>query len=106
MAIYRIAGFYVQMEGISPIVQRQCAPYRIEALPENASVLHIDKCSLNTDGLSAEGGCKNEIQLGNIEFLAIYREICAYALAHDAFLMHCAVIEYEGRGYAFSAPSG
>ena len=27
-------------------------------------------------------------------------------MAYDAFLMHCAVIGYEGRGYAFSAPSG
>ncbi len=38
--------------------------------------------------------------------LALYRKICAYALEHDAFLMHGALIEYEGRGYLFTATSG
>lgn len=40
------------------------------------------------------------------EWLEIYRDICAYIEKRDGILMHGAVIEYEGRGYMFTAPSG
>ncbi len=40
------------------------------------------------------------------EFLEIYRAICNYMLTKDTFLMHGAVIEYDGSGYMFTAPSG
>lgn len=38
--------------------------------------------------------------------LALYRKICAVALKNQAFLMHGALIEYEGKGYLFTAKSG
>lgn len=43
---------------------------------------------------------------GNFENLALYRKICAQILKYDAFMMHGAVIEYEGKGYLFTAKSG
>ena len=37
----------------------------------------------------------------------MYRKICEHLPERfGAFLMHCAVIEYEGEGYAFAAQSG
>ncbi len=41
------------------------------------------------------------------ESVCMYRKICQQLpLLFQAFLMHCAVIEYEGQGYAFAAASG
>ena len=41
------------------------------------------------------------------EAVCIYRKICKQLPNRfDAFLFHCALIEYEGRGYAFAAKSG
>ncbi|MBQ6892851.1 MAG: hypothetical protein IJN48_01480 [Clostridia bacterium] len=41
-----------------------------------------------------------------IEALVVYRKIAAEMLSREAFLMHGALIEYEGRGYLFTAKSG
>ena len=44
---------------------------------------------------------------GYAEGICIYREICKHLpVEFDAYFLHSAVIEYEGRGYAFSAKSG
>lgn len=41
------------------------------------------------------------------EGVCVYRNICEHLPERfGAFLMHCAVIEYEGEGYAFAAQSG
>ena len=41
------------------------------------------------------------------EGVCIYRRICKQLpKITDAFLLHCALIEYEGAGYAFAAKSG
>ena len=41
------------------------------------------------------------------EGVCIYRNICnELPLKFDSYLLHCALIEYEGKGYAFAAKSG
>ncbi len=41
------------------------------------------------------------------EGVCVYRSICRrLPIDFQSFLMHCAVIEYEGQGYAFAAKSG
>ena len=47
------------------------------------------------------------VSRGYAESICIYRKICDTVLREfNGFLLHCALIEYEGRGYAFSAKSG
>ena len=41
-----------------------------------------------------------------LEFLALCRAFCREAYVYDLFLLHAAVIEVDGHGYAFFAPSG
>ena len=41
-----------------------------------------------------------------LQTLAVYRQIAEQAPARGCFLMHAAVVAYEGRAYAFTAPSG
>ncbi len=44
---------------------------------------------------------------GYAEGICVYRNIChKLPSMFQAFLMHCAVIDYEGNGYAFAAQSG
>ncbi len=44
---------------------------------------------------------------GYAEAICVYRSICTkLPTMFEAYLMHCAVIEYEGKGYAFAAKSG
>ncbi|MBQ7132305.1 MAG: hypothetical protein IJO29_07000 [Oscillospiraceae bacterium] len=40
------------------------------------------------------------------ESICIYREICKRLPDYDAFLLHAAVIELDGKSYAFTAKSG
>ncbi len=99
--IIRIAEFYIDVEPQYHKLRQICMPYACEDAPR------VDLCvRVTEEEMLAENGGDPRVPLRQLEVLAVYRKICAYALEHDAFLMHCAVIEYEGRGYAFSAPSG
>lgn len=106
MSIYRIADFCVQIDNLPAWVAARMKNYQAN-LPKCAAVdLHIDTDNISIAELEQNADKEGIPSKNELLFLEIYRRICAYALAHDAFLMHCAVIEYEGRGYAFSAPSG
>lgn len=43
---------------------------------------------------------------GYSEAVALHTKICERLLAYDILFLHAAAIEYQGRGYAFCAPSG
>ena len=103
---YRIADFCVQLENAPAAIAARMADYRIEPVAETAVDLYIDAAAVSTAELEKNAAKEGISSKTEMLFLEIYRRICTYALAHNAFLMHCAVIEYEGRGYAFSAPSG
>ncbi len=48
-----------------------------------------------------------QVSAAYAEGVCIYRTICKQLpIQFQSFLMHCAVIEYEGQGYAFAAKSG
>ena len=48
-----------------------------------------------------------DVSDGYAEGICVYRNICKQLPSKfQSYLMHCAVIEYEGKGYAFAAKSG
>ncbi len=50
---------------------------------------------------------QTEVSAGYAEGISLYRAICKQLpMRFQSYLMHCAVIEYEGKGYAFAAKSG
>ncbi|MBO5883930.1 MAG: hypothetical protein J6Q78_05955 [Clostridia bacterium] len=52
-------------------------------------------------------GAEHPISEAYAEALVVYRKICVrLPIEYDGFLFHSALIEYEGRGYAFAAKSG
>ena len=104
--ICKIADFYVDIRPRSDALREMCAPYACTDAATPALCVETTDADLAAEIARDPNAKLSEAALSSYEMLAVYRKICAYALEHDAFLMHCAVIEYEGRGYAFSAPSG
>ena len=103
MFYIKIAELVIEVQNIYPFVQDFCrdyitAPTEIPDMiitttgEEIQRVLALEEVSMTAD--HAEGLC-------------IYKKICTeLPKKFQGFLMHCAVIEYEGKGYAFAAPSG
>ena len=40
------------------------------------------------------------------ESICIYRKICREIIKFNCFMLHASLISFDGKGYAFSAPSG
>lgn len=75
----------------------------------------IDECDeVDIDVSVSEEQIEKEVTEAEIkvsrayaEGVCIYRNICnELPLKFEAYLLHCALIEYEGKGYAFAAKSG
>lgn len=87
--------------------------YRYDTLPllcENYSTQeNLPEFWLSASDEEIEWEQKNAedaIGLDLAESAAILKKLAEKLLAYDAFLLHAAVIEYKGIGYAFSAKSG
>lgn len=106
--IIKVADFYFRIISYSSATSAICQDF---AIWDKKDVERIDMDILLTDEdierenlISAENGIESSREMN--ESLAIYRKICGYALQRDAFFMHGAVIEYQGKGYMFTAMSG
>lgn len=68
----------------------------------------IDFCiSVTEEEIEAEQALNDKkFSKGYCESICIYRKICLRIPAFDAFLLHAAVIDVDGKCYAFSAKSG
>ncbi len=99
--IYCIADMTVEIRARYDYVTRQCADYLAPpgAVPD--FTVEIDDKTLAASQKEAP-----DFSIAYHESLCVYRAICKEMLAHGGFLLHAAVIEVDGRAYAFSAPSG
>lgn len=105
--ICKIADFYIEIHHRYPRVENECRDYICEAPPRiDFSVAVTEEELLHERAESEKNGAGQGFGMGYLEFLAVYRKICGELLRRDAFMMHGAVIEYEGRGYLFTAKSG
>ena len=99
--IYRIADLNIEIKSRYDFVTRQCAAY---VAPEGA--VADFSVTVSDEALAASHAQGPEFSLPYHESLCVYREICKKMLSYGGFLLHAAVIEVDGRAYAFSAPSG
>ncbi len=105
--IYRIADFNFEIESYTSDFPEFAKDYlcnddveidcRITITEQDL----IDETKRNLDAGVTTPPSKRFAERG-----AIQRKVAAFVLSHNTFLMHCAVIEFEGRGYAFTANSG
>lgn len=105
--IYKIADFYIEINSVYPNVHNFCKKYRsVDCEKADFSVTTTEADIDFEIEVSKANGLPVPSSRGYIEELAVYRKICEKVLASESFLMHGALIEYEGKGYLFTAKSG
>ncbi len=101
MFVIKIAGLKISIENKYDFVKTVCKDYIVDCVDFDFSVSVFD------DELEREreisGG---QFSDGFIESVCIYRNIARVLPKYDAFVMHCAAIEYDGNAYCFAARSG
>lgn len=103
MFFIRIADITVAIDNKYEYVERLCQGYKISPVEDPDMTVSV-----------SEEEIRNEIEISEFpatpayaEGVCVYRNICRpLPQLFGAYLMHCAVIEYEGDGYAFAAKSG
>ena len=102
MALYRIADLNIKINHKHDYLTKLCAKYLHENqdaeidFEVSPSAEDYDKDKENLEGFSE----------GYLESISVYRQIAKKLLEYDGIILHAAVIEIDGRAYAFSAPSG
>ncbi len=96
----KIAGIIIGIDNRFELTHRICRNYICEGIPEFS-------VSVNDDEIEAEkGSVLSRVSDAYAESVCIYRAICRRMPEYGAFLFHSAVVECDGRAYAFAAPSG
>ena len=101
MFCIRLAGITVDIDNRHNFVYEQCAGYLCnDCVPAFRVVVST------ADMLAYQASCGRPLSLPEAESYLIYRRICEIMPKYGVFLLHAAVVELDGRGYAFSARRG
>ena len=103
MFCIRMADLTIRICNRYQYVRRLCKDYTIPDVESPDLIVEV------TEEEILEEISISEVQAtpAYAEGVCVYRNICKrLPLLFNAFLMHCAVIEYKGKGYAFAAQSG
>lgn len=95
MFTIKISGIPIAIDNQYRLAETICSSYKTTQKP----VLTI---SVTSEELQHEEADSSEYA----ELLCIHRKISLALLNYDAFLLHAAVVDLDGHGLAFSAPSG
>lgn len=100
--IYDIAGLRVRLDNKFPFTEKFCKEY----LSENQD-LPADIVAGVTDEEFAEEKLQSPgFSDGYIENICLYRSLCKQLPTLKRMLLHCSVLEHDGKGYAFLGRSG
>ena len=100
--VYDIAELRIKINNRLPYTDKFCKDYLSE---DQQSPVDLEIEVTNEEFLE-EKARANDFSDGYIENLCIYRKMCEQMPKWDRFLMHTAVLEYEGNCYAFLGKSG
>ena len=100
--IYEIAGLRVFIDNKFPYTNKFCQKYLSEDQESGYDVL----ASVTQEEFSLEKAASPNFSDGYIENICLYRSICRQIPLLNRFLLHAAVLEYNGKGYAFLGRSG
>ena len=100
--IYDIAGLRIAIHNRLGYTARFCAEY---LSPDQQSPADI-AVAVTDEEFYAEKARSSTFTDGYIESVCIYRKICAKMPMLGRMLLHSAVLEYDGAGYAFLGRSG
>ena len=97
----RIAGITVEIDNRHNYVYEQCEDYLCD---DCAPAFRVAVSTADMESYRAS--CGRPMTLPEAESYLIYRRICEKMPAFGVYLLHAAVVEMDGRGYAFSAKRG
>ena len=95
-----LAGIPVQFDNRYPDLEHLCRGFETELPPE----LTIRVCDEDLE--DERGKQTGAFSDGYLETVCCYRKAANALLDRDIFVMHGSVVELDGEGYAFLAPSG
>ena len=101
MFCIRLAGITVEIDNRHNYVYEQCAEYLC-----TDSVPAFRVAVSTADALDYQASCGRPLTLPEAESYLLYRRICERMPSFGVYLLHAAVVEMDGRGYAFSARRG
>ena len=97
----RLAGITVEIDNRHNLVFEQCKDYLCD---DCAPAFRVAVSTAETQTYQAS--CGRPMTLPEAESYLLYRRICERMPAFGVYLLHAAVVEMDGRGYAFSAKRG
>ncbi len=104
MFVYlKLAGLTVEVNHPGPHLRAIAAPYMIE--PPARSDISVTLTMRDIE-YERQRSLEENHSGPYLKSVALLRILASQVPAYDAFLMHAAVVEAEGNGYAFLAPSG
>ena len=103
MFFIKIADLTVAIDNKYEYVRLLCKDYIVPAVDAPDMTVSVSEDEIREEIAVAE----HPVSEAYAEGVCVYRHICKpLPERFGAYLMHCAVIEYEGEGYAFAAASG
>ena len=100
--IYEIAGLRVLLKNQFPFTDKFCRAYLAE---DQTSPVEVTAQASMQD-MAQERALSPQFSDGYIENICLYRNLCLQLPMLDRMLLHAAVLEYDGNGYAFLGRSG
>ena len=100
--VYEIAGLRVLLENQCSFTDKFCRAY----LAENQTLPVDVAAKVTIEDMEAERAVSPQFSDGYIENICLYRNLCLQLPALNRMLLHAAVLEYDGNGYAFLGRSG
>ena len=100
--IYEIAGMRIEIKNRCAYTERFCKEY--ESKDQNSPVAF--SVAVTNEEFYEEKAQSENFSDGYIENICIYRSICKQMPLYNRLLLHAAILEYDGKGYAFLGRSG
>lgn len=101
MFVIKLAEKRIRINNQYPFVERQC-----RCLGYAVSEDEVDFEVGVTNEEIAEEQALGSFSPGYCESICIYRKICEKMPSYGIFILHSAIVEVEGKAYAFAAKSG
>ena len=100
--IYDIAGLRIEIKNRCAYTEHFCRAY----LSDDQTSPTVFSVSVTNEEFYEEKQHSENFSDGYIENICLYRNICRQMPLYNRMLLHAAVLEYEGAGYAFLGKSG
>lgn len=96
-----VAGIYVSVCARYALSERICRPYMTDS-PRSDLSLFVTTAEIEKKRRTLAIGLDEE----QAECICLHEQLALKLLPYDAFVLHAALIDYGGRGYAIVAPRG